>query len=58
MIEKVCQKNRKQMLLFQSLKEKGIDGLGGIQRNKATGACNEDSGENAGEQNKRISNDR
>ena len=30
----------------------------GIQRSKAAVACNEDSGESAGEQSKRISNDR
>ena len=46
------------MLLFQSLKERGCDGLWSIQRSKAPGACNEYSGENAGEQNKRIGNDR
>ena len=57
-MEKVCQKNGKQALLFQSLKDRGCDGLWSIQRGKATGACNEDSGESVGEQNKRIGNDR
>ena len=32
--------------------------LWGIQKSEAAGACNEDSGESAGEQNKRIGNDR
>ena len=41
---KVCQKNGRQVLLFQSLKERGCDGLWSIQRSTATGACNEDSG--------------
>ena len=34
------------------------DGLWGIQRSKATGVCNEDSGESAGEQNRKIGDDR
>ena len=29
-----------------------------MKRGKAAGACNEDSGENVGEQNKRIGNER
>ena len=43
------------MLLFQFLKERG---MWGIQKSKAAGICNEDSGESVGEQNKRIGNDR
>ena len=46
------------MLLFQSERKRGCDGLWGIQRSKVAGACNEDSEESAGEQNKRIGNDR
>ena len=38
--------------------KRGCDELWDMQRSKATGACNEDSGESAGEQNKRIGNDR
>ena len=36
----------------------GCDELLGIQRSKATRACNGDSGESAGEENKRIGDDR
>ena len=34
-------------------RKRGCDGLWGMQRSKATGACNEDRGESAEEQNKR-----
>ena len=34
------------------------DGLKSIQRSKAAGACNENSGESVGEQNNRIGNAR
>ena len=55
---KIDQKNGTRVLLFQSLKERGCDGLSSMQTSKAAGARNEDSGESAGEQNKRIGNDR
>ena len=42
-----------------NLQRKGrCDGLWSIQRGKAAGACDEDSGESVGEQNMRIGNDR
>ena len=55
---KIGQKNGTRVLLFQSLKERGCDGLSSMQTSKAAGARNEDSGESVGEQNKRIDNDR
>ena len=52
---KIGQKNGTRLLLFQSLKERGCDGLSNMQTSKAAVARN---GESAGEQNKRIGNDR
>ena len=46
------------MLSFQSLKERGCDGLSSMQTSKAAGARNENCGESAEEQNMRIGNDR
>ena len=59
-IKKLCQRvfdekgmpeKWKTSVVVPIFKGKGYDGLWGIQRSKVTGACNEDSGESAGEQN-------
>ena len=48
----------KTRVVFPTFKGKGCNGLSSIQRSKAAGARNEDSGKSAGEQNKGIGSDR
>ena len=54
---KMCQRNGKRVLLFQSLKER-CDGLRSMQKSNVVGARNENCGERAGEQNMRMGCDR
>ena len=66
-IKKLCQRvldgkrmpeEWKTSVVVPIFKRKGdIINCGALQKSKATGACNEDSEESAGEQNKKIGND-